>query len=128
MDHVLKKYCLRIEFDSTRTSPENSPSRFLRPSTGFDVVDRVGRRGVRQAGACVDQRRGEERVHRSTTYLSKPRPPTPLGELGIGKSDVVMRPAPPLGVLGVRRGPLQAGRHHHPPSLQLTQGRGLPRQ
>ena len=57
VNHILKKYCPRIEFDSYEDFFENFqinvPEAF---NFGFDVVGRVGARRAREARARVVRR------------------------------------------------------------------------
>ena len=91
----------------------------------------MGCRGARQAGASVDQRRrrgARFHVHRHQAPLEPGGQRLQRARHRQGRRGHV-HPTPPLGILGVRRGPLQAGRHHHPRvAAAHAKGRGLPRQ
>ena len=123
MNHILKKYCPRIEFDSYEDFFENFkidvPEAF---NFGFDVVDEWARVDPEKRALVWCDDRDEERTftfddlsklsNRAANAFRKAR----HRQGGRGHDD----PAPSLGILGVRRGAVQAGRHHHPASLQLT--------
>ena len=92
MDHVLKKYCPRIEFDSYEDFAENFvievPEAF---NFGFDVVDEWARVEPDKRALLWCNDRGEERVFTFTDikHLSN-QAANAFADMGIGKGDVVM--------------------------------------
>ena len=92
MDHVLKKYCPRIEFDSYEDFAENFtievPEAF---NFGFDVVDEWAAVEPDKRALLWTNDAGEERVFTFTDIkrLSN-QAANAFKELGIGKGDVVM--------------------------------------
>jgi acetyl-CoA synthetase len=92
MDHVLKKYCPQIEFDSYEDFMENFkievPDAF---NFGFDVVDEWARVEPEKRALVWVNDHNEERVF-TFTDISKMsnQAANAFAELGIGKGDVVM--------------------------------------
>ncbi|WP_302961842.1 AMP-binding protein [uncultured Adlercreutzia sp.] len=92
MDHVLKKYCPRIEFDSYEDFAENFvievPEAF---NFGFDVVDEWARVEPDKRALLWCNDRGEERTFTFTDIkrLSN-QAANAFADMGIGKGDVVM--------------------------------------
>ncbi len=92
MDHVLKKYCPQIEFDSYEDFMENFkievPEAF---NFGFDVVDEWARVEPEKRALVWVNDHNEERVF-TFTDISKMsnQAANAFAELGIGKGDVVM--------------------------------------
>ncbi|MCI9261148.1 AMP-binding protein [uncultured Adlercreutzia sp.] len=92
MDHVLKKYCPRIEFDSYEDFAENFkievPEAF---NFGFDVVDEWAEVEPDKRALLWCNDAGEERVFTFTDIkkLSN-QAANAFADLGIGKGDVVM--------------------------------------
>ena len=92
MDHVLKKYCPRIEFDSYEDFAENFtievPEAF---NFGFDVVDEWAAVEPDKLALLWTNDAGEERAFTFTDikHLSN-QAANAFKELGIGKGDVVM--------------------------------------
>ena len=92
MDHVLKKYCPRIEFDSYEDFAENFtievPEAF---NFGFDVVDEWAAVEPDKRALLWTNDAGEERTFTFTDikHLSN-QAANAFKELGIGKGDVVM--------------------------------------
>ncbi len=92
MDHVLKKYCPRIEFDSYEDFAENFtievPEAF---NFGFDVVDEWAAVEPDKRALLWTNDAGEERAFTFTDikHLSN-QAANAFKELGIGKGDVVM--------------------------------------
>ncbi len=92
MDHVLKKYCPRIEFDSYEDFAENFridvPEDF---NFGFDVVDEWAAVEPDKRALLWCNDAGEERTFTFTDIkrLSN-QAANAFAELGIGKGDVVM--------------------------------------
>jgi acetyl-CoA synthetase len=92
MDHVLKKYCPQIEFDSYEDFMENFkievPDAF---NFGFDVVDEWARVEPEKRALVWLNDHNEERVF-TFTDISKMsnQAANAFAELGIGKGDVVM--------------------------------------
>lgn len=92
MDHVLKKYCPRIEFDSYEDFAENFtievPEAF---NFGFDVVDEWAAVEADKRALLWTNDAGEERTFTFTDikHLSN-QAANAFKELGIGKGDVVM--------------------------------------
>ena len=92
MDHVLKKYCPRIEFDSYEDFAENFtievPEAF---NFGFDVVDEWAAVEPDKRALLWTNDAGEERAFTFTDIkrLSN-QAANAFKELGIGKGDVVM--------------------------------------
>ncbi len=92
MDHVLKKYCPRIEFDSYEDFAENFrievPEAF---NFGFDVVDEWARVEPDKRALLWCNDAGEERTFTFTDikHLSN-QAANAFADMGIGKGDVVM--------------------------------------
>lgn len=92
MDHILKKYCPRIEFDSYEDFYENFrievPEVF---NFGFDVVDEWARVEPDKRALVWCDDHGEERTF-TFTDISKlsNKAANAFARLGIGKGDVVM--------------------------------------
>lgn len=92
MDHVLKKYCPRIEFDSYEDFAENFrievPEAF---NFGFDVVDEWARVEPDKRALLWCNDAGEERAFTFTDikHLSN-QAANAFADMGIGKGDVVM--------------------------------------
>ncbi|MEY8315447.1 AMP-binding protein [Adlercreutzia muris] len=92
MDHVLKKYCPRIEFDSYEDFAENFrievPEAF---NFGFDVVDEWARVEPEKRALLWCNDAGEERTFTFTDikHLSN-QAANAFADMGIGKGDVVM--------------------------------------
>lgn len=92
MDHILKKYCPRIEFDSYEDFYENFridvPEAF---NFGFDVVDEWARVEPDKRALVWCDDHGEERTF-TFTDISKlsNKAANAFARLGIGKGDVVM--------------------------------------
>lgn len=92
MDHVLKKYCPRIEFDSYEDFAENFrievPEAF---NFGFDVVDEWARVEPDKRALLWCNDAGEERAFTFTDIkrLSN-QAANAFADMGIGKGDVVM--------------------------------------
>ncbi len=92
MDHVLKKYCPRIEFDSYEDFAENFrievPEAF---NFGFDVVDEWARVEPEKRALLWCNDAGEERAFTFTDikHLSN-QAANAFADMGIGKGDVVM--------------------------------------
>ncbi|WP_242369685.1 MULTISPECIES: AMP-binding protein [Adlercreutzia] len=92
MDHVLKKYCPRIEFDSYEDFAENFrievPEAF---NFGFDVVDEWARVEPDKCALLWCNDAGEERTFTFTDikHLSN-QAANAFADMGIGKGDVVM--------------------------------------
>ncbi|WP_289636919.1 AMP-binding protein [uncultured Adlercreutzia sp.] len=92
MDHVLKKYCPRIEFDSYEDFAENFrievPEAF---NFGFDVVDEWARVEPDKRALLWCNDAGEERTFTFTDIkrLSN-QAANAFADMGIGKGDVVM--------------------------------------
>ena len=92
MDHVLKKYCPRIEFDSYEDFAENFtievPEAF---NFGFDVVDEWAAVEPDKLALLWTNDAGEERAFTFTDikHLSN-QAANAFKELGIGQGDVVM--------------------------------------
>ena len=92
MNHILKKYCPRIEFDSYEDFFENFkidvPEAF---NFGFDVVDEWARVDPEKSALVWCDDRDEERTF-TFDDLSKlsNRAANAFRKLGIGKGDVVM--------------------------------------
>ena len=92
MDHVLKKYCPRIEFDSYEDFAENFvievPEAF---NFGFDVVDEWARVEPDKRALLWCNDRGEERTFTFTDikHLSN-QAANAFADMGIGKGDVVL--------------------------------------
>ncbi len=92
MDHVLKKYCPRIEFDSYEDFAENFrievPEAF---NFGFDVVDEWARVEPDKCALLWCNDAGEERAFTFTDikHLSN-QAANAFADMGIGKGDVVM--------------------------------------
>ena len=92
MDHVLKKYCPRLEFDSYEDFAENFtievPEAF---NFGFDVVDEWAAVEPDKRALLWTNDAGEERTFTFTDikHLSN-QAANAFKELGIGKGDVVM--------------------------------------
>ena len=92
MDHILKKYCPRIEFDSYEdfyaNFKINVPSDF---NFGFDVVDEWASVEPEKPALLWCNDAGEERLFTFTdiSRLSN-RTANAFSKLGIGKGDVVM--------------------------------------
>lgn len=92
MDHILKKYCPRIEFDSYEDFYENFridvPEAF---NFGFDVVDEWARVEPDKRALLWCNDHGEERTF-TFTDISKlsNKAANAFAKLGIGKGDVVM--------------------------------------
>ncbi|EOS52639.1 AMP-binding protein [Adlercreutzia caecimuris] len=92
MDHVLKKYCPRIEFDSYEDFAESFrievPEAF---NFGFDVVDEWARVEPDKRALLWCNDAGEERAFTFTDikHLSN-QAANAFADMGIGKGDVVM--------------------------------------
>lgn len=92
MDHVLKKYCPRIEFDSYEDFAENFrievPEAF---NFGFDVVDEWAAVEPEKRALLWCNDAGEERTFTFTDikHLSN-QAANAFADMGIGKGDVVM--------------------------------------
>ncbi len=92
MDHVLKKYCPRIDFDSYEDFAENFrievPEAF---NFGFDVVDEWARVEPDKRALLWCNDAGEERTFTFTDikHLSN-QAANAFADMGIGKGDVVM--------------------------------------
>ncbi len=92
MDHVLKKYCPRIDFDSYEDFAENFrievPEAF---NFGFDVVDEWARVEPDKRALLWCNDAGEERAFTFTDikHLSN-QAANAFADMGIGKGDVVM--------------------------------------
>ena len=92
MDHVLKKYCPRIEFDSYEDFAENFtievPEAF---NFGFDVVDEWARvEPEKRALVWCDDHGGERTFTFTDIKRLSNQAANAFKELGIGKGDVVM--------------------------------------
>ena len=90
MDHILKKYCPRIEFDSYEDFYENFrievPEAF---NFGFDVVDEWARVEPEKNALLWCDDHGHERMFTDISKLSN-KAANAFRKLGIGKGDVVM--------------------------------------
>ena len=92
MDHILKKYCPRIEFDSYEDFCENFridvPEAF---NFGFDVVDEWARvEPEKRALVWCDDHGGERTFTFADLSRLSNRAANAFRKLGIGKGDVVM--------------------------------------
>ena len=92
MDHILKKYCPRIEFDSYEDFYENFridvPVDF---NFGYDVVDEWARVEPDKKALLWCNDEGEEREFTFTDIsLMSNRVANAFAKLGIGKGDIVM--------------------------------------
>ena len=92
MDHVLKKYCPRIEFDSYEDFLENFtievPEAF---NFGFDVIDEWSAVEPEKPALVWCNDAGEERTFTFTDLkILSNKAANALASLGIGKGDVVM--------------------------------------
>lgn len=92
MDHILKKYCPRIEFDSYEDFYENFkidvPEAF---NFGFDVVDEWARVEPDKRALVWCDDNGEERTFTFTDLmLLSNKAANAFVKMGIGKGDVVM--------------------------------------
>ncbi|WP_305297626.1 AMP-binding protein [Parvibacter caecicola] len=92
MDHILKKYCPRIEFDSYEDFRDNFrievPEAF---NFGYDVVDEWARVEPEKRALLWCNDAGEERTFTFTDLsLLSNQTANAFSKLGIGKGDVVM--------------------------------------
>ena len=131
MDHVLKKYCPRIEFDSYEDFAENFtievPEAF---NFGFDVVDEWAAVEPDKRALLWTNDAGEERTFTFTDikHLSN-QAANAFKELGIGKATWSCASCAAAGSTGCAPWPSASWA---PPSSRVAaahaQGRGLPRQ